>query len=59
MRFHKKLFIIDMILLIAVLSLMIIKPGIAFDFVTGLIAIAFVISFSNHIRHFILYKKFY
>jgi hypothetical protein len=59
MSFHKKLFIIDMILLVAVLCLIFIKPGNLFDGLTGFIAIIFVISFSNHVRHYLLHKKFY
>jgi hypothetical protein len=59
MSFHKKLFWIDMILLAAVISLIFVKPGLVNDILTGLIAAIFVLSFANHIRHYILYKKFY
>ena len=59
MSFHKKLFWIDMILLAAVIGLIFVKPGTLNDILTGFIAAVFVLSFANHIRHFILYKKFY
>ena len=59
MGFHKKLFIIDMVMVAAVLSLIFIKPGKLFDLITGFVAVVFVISFSNHLRHYISYKKFY
>jgi hypothetical protein len=59
MIFYNKLFRIDMVLLIAVISLIFVKPGTWNDILTGFIAAVFVISFANHLRHFILYKKFY
>ena len=59
MSFHKKLFWIDMILVAAVISLIFVKSGMMNDILTGLIAAVFVLSFANHIRHYILYKKFY
>lgn len=59
MSFHKKLFIIDMILLAAVLGLIWVKPGRLFDVLTGFIAVVFVISFTNHLRHYVVNKKFY
>jgi hypothetical protein len=59
MSFHKKLFWIDMVMLAAVICLFFVKPGLASDILTGFIAAVFVLSFANHIRHFIMYKKFY
>jgi hypothetical protein len=59
MSFHNKLFWIDMVLVVSVLSLIFVKPGKLSDALTGFIAVLFVISFANHIRYYILYKKFY
>ncbi len=59
MNFHSKLFWIDMTLLAAVICLIFTKPGKLTDILTGFIGVVFVISFWNHIRHYILYKKFY
>lgn len=59
MILYNKLFRIDMILVIAVISLIFVKPGKLNDILTGLIAAVFVISFANHLRHYIKYKKFY
>jgi hypothetical protein len=59
MILHNKLFRIDMVLVIAVISLLFVKPGKWNDILTGFIAAVFVISFANHLRQYILYKKFY
>ncbi|HEY4936074.1 MAG TPA: hypothetical protein VII44_05810 [Puia sp.] len=59
MILKNKLFRIDMILLIAVICLIFVKPGKWSDVLTGFIAAVFVISFANHLRHFVLNKKFY
>jgi len=59
MILKNKLFRIDMILVIAVISLIFVKPGKWNDILTGFIAAVFVISFANHFRHYLLYKKFY
>ncbi len=59
MIFYNKLFRIDMVLVIAVICLIFVKPGKLNDILTGFIAAVFVISFANHLRHYIMYKKFY
>lgn len=59
MILHNKLFRIDMVLVIAVLCLLFVKPGRWSDILTAFIAAIFVISFANHLRQYILYKKFY
>jgi hypothetical protein len=59
MILYNKLFRIDMILLIAVICLIFVKPGKWSDALTGLIAAVFVISFANHLRNYLRYKKFY
>jgi len=59
MSFHKKLFWIDMVLAALVLALVFLKPGKLNDVITGGIAALFVISFTNHLRHYISFKKFY
>jgi uncharacterized membrane protein YjjP (DUF1212 family) len=59
MILHNKLFRIDMVLVVAVLSLLFVKPGRWNDVLTAFIAAVFVISFANHLRQYILYKKFY
>ncbi len=59
MIFYNKLFRIDMVMVIAVICLIFVKPGKWSDILTGIIAALFVISFANHLRHFITYKKFY
>jgi len=56
---QSKLFRIDMVLIIAVICLMFIKPGKWSDILTGFIAAVFVISFANHLRYYLLHKKFY
>ncbi len=56
---NRKLFWIDMILLASVFTLIFLKPGKPRDALTGGVAALFVISFANHIRHYISYKKFY
>ncbi len=56
---HNKLFRIDMVLVIAVIVLFFMKPGRWSDILTACIAAIFVISFANHLRQYILYKKFY
>ena len=48
-----------MVLLVSVLALIFVKPGKISDILTGFIGILFVVSFWNHIRFYILYKKFY
>ena len=59
MIFHNKLFWIDMILVVSILSLIFVKPGKISDILTGFIGIVFVISFWNHIKYYLLYKKFH
>jgi hypothetical protein len=56
---NRKLFWLDMALLASVIILIFLKPGKLRDVLTGGIAALFVISFANHIRHYISYKKFY
>ena len=56
MIFHNKLFWIDMILVVSILSLIFVKPGKISDILTGFIGIVFVISFWNHIKYYLLYK---
>ncbi|HEY2347729.1 MAG TPA: hypothetical protein VGH64_01875 [Puia sp.] len=56
---NRKLFWLDMILLALVFTLIFLKPGKLSDALTGGIAALFVISFANHVRHYITYKKFY
>jgi hypothetical protein len=59
MNFHKKLFWIDMVLLVSVISMFFVKPGKWGDALTGFIAVVFVVSIVNHLRNYISYKKFY
>ncbi len=59
MILYNKLFRIDMVLVIAVTSLLFVKPGRWSDILTAFTAAVFVISFANHLRQYILYKKFY
>jgi len=59
MNFHSKLFWIDMVLVAAIMGLIFVRPGKWSDFLTGFVGVVFVISFWNHIRYYILYKKFY
>jgi hypothetical protein len=59
MIYQSKLFWIDMVMLASVIALIFVKPGKASDVLTGFIGIVFVISFWNHIRYYLLYKKFY
>jgi hypothetical protein len=56
---NRKLFWIDMALLASVFILIFLKPGRLRDALTGGVAALFVISFANHIRHYISFKKFY
>jgi hypothetical protein len=56
---NRKLFWVDMALLASVFTLIFLKPGKLSDALTGAIAALFVISFANHIRHYISFKKFY
>jgi hypothetical protein len=56
---NRKLFWIDMILLASVFILIFLKPGKLSDALTGGVAALFVISFANHVRHYISFKKFY
>jgi hypothetical protein len=56
---NKKLFWLDMIMLSLVLILFFLEPGKLNDVLTGCIAALFVISFANHIRHYMTFKKFY
>ena len=56
---NRKLFWIDMALLASVFTLIFLKPGKLNDALTGGVAALFVISFANHIRHYISFKKFY
>lgn len=56
---NRKLFWLDMVLLASVFSLIFVKPGKLSDALTGGIAVLFVISFANHVRHYITFKKFY
>jgi hypothetical protein len=56
---NRKLFWIDMALLASVFTLIFLKPGKLSDVLTGGVAALFVISFANHIRHYISFKKFY
>ena len=56
---NRKLFWIDIVLLASVITLLFLKPGKLRDALTGAVAALFVISFANHIRHYISYKKFY
>jgi hypothetical protein len=56
---NKKLFWIDMVMVGLVLILIFLKPGKISDVITGGIAALFVISFTNHIRHYLSFKKFY
>jgi len=56
---NKKLFWLDMVMLSLVLALIFLEPGKLSDVVTGCVAALFVISFANHIRHYITFKKFY
>jgi uncharacterized membrane protein YjjP (DUF1212 family) len=59
MILYNKLFRIDMVLVLSVIILFFVKPGKWSDILTGFIAAVFVISFANHLRQYILYKKFY
>jgi hypothetical protein len=59
MNFHSKLFWIDMVLVAAVLCLLFVKPGKWSEILTAFIGAVFVISLWNHIRYYILFKKFY
>jgi hypothetical protein len=59
MILHNKLFRVDMVLVTAVICLFFLKPGRWSDILTAMIAAIFVISFANHLRQYILYKKFY
>ncbi len=59
MILYNKLFRIDMVLVIAVVCLLFVKPGRWSDILTAFIAAIFVVSFANHLRQYILYKKFY
>jgi hypothetical protein len=56
---NRKLFWLDIVLLVSVIVQIFLKPGKLTDLLTGGIAALFVISFANHIRHYISYKKFY
>ena len=56
---NRKLFWLDMVMLACVIVLFFLKPGKLYDLFTGGIAALFVISFANHIRHYITFKKFY
>ena len=56
---NRKLFWIDMVLLASVFVLIFLKPGKLSDALTGGVAALLVISFANHVRHYISYKKFY
>ena len=56
---NRKLFWLDMVMLACVIVLIFLKPGKLYDLFTGAIAALFVISFANHIRHYITFKKFY
>lgn len=56
---NRKLFWIDMVLLASLFSLIFLKPGKLADALTGGAAALFVISFANHVRHYISFKKFY
>ena len=56
---NRKLFWIDMVLLASVFTLIFLKPGKLSDVLTGAVAALFVISFANHVRYYISYKKFY
>ena len=59
MILYNKLFRIDMVLAISVIILFFVKPGVWSNVLTGFIAAAFVISFANHVTHYLKYKKFY
>ena len=59
MKFFRKLFWIDMVLLVSVLSLLFIKSGTLRDVIIGMSAALFVISISNHVRYYMTNKKFY
>ena len=56
---NRKLFWLDMGMLACVIVLIFLKPGKLYDLLTAVIAALFVISFANHIRHYITFKKFY
>jgi hypothetical protein len=54
-----KLKIIDAVMVIAVLTLIFLKPGKLYDVLIGGIAALFVISLTNHVKNYITTKKFY
>ena len=56
---NTKLILIDTILAMATISLIFVQPGKISDILTGAIAALFVISFYNHVRQYIMFKKFY
>ncbi|HCL84705.1 MAG TPA: hypothetical protein DIC22_12060 [Chitinophagaceae bacterium] len=59
MIINNKLLRIDLVLLIAVVSLAFMKPGRWSEILTGFTGAVFFISIVNHVRHYISYKKFY
>ena len=59
MNFHKKLFWIDMVLVVIVLSLIFIQAGKVHDILIGCSAALFVISITNHVKNYLTNKKFY
>lgn len=56
---NNKLLRIDLVLVIAVVCLMFVKPGRWSEILTGFTGAVFFISIVNHVRHYISYKKFY
>jgi hypothetical protein len=56
---NNKLLRIDLVLVMAVVCLMFVKPGRWSDILTAFIGVVFFISIVNHIRHYLSFKKFY